>query len=364
MHFFSSRMQVMLGYACNHKCRYCVQALNGRKTGLTTEVSTLLIDKIELQADLVFPSPLKVTLFGGEPLLYDKAINQILDAVKATNIKWKLHTNGELLTQAHVDLFNTHHVQVGISHDGPNVLKTRGVNVFERPERIVLFNALENRSVDFVVTAYAQDFYAIRSYFNELFGRDDWRLKPAFLVNPSSVPQDMLAFDMVKWRETVEKVCLNAADQIIQGKTEAPKSWESKFVIRIMNDGLCQTSHPFVRLNQQCLVPNVDLSGRVFACERLGADIRKIKPNCSSDKEFEQRFLAHLITLHKNCLDCPAFIYCRGQCPSEEPYLAPTQCELLKVLYGQVDVTLNDLDIHARTQLTSALQVNFDGPRK
>lgn len=336
----TNRVHLLLGFACNHHCRYCVQEIHGRPTGYKKKVSQKTVDILNQMAEMAFPRILRITFFGGEPLLYLPAIRELLERVQKPNICWKVHSNGELLTPEVVELFNTNNVHFGLSHDGPNVLETRGIDVLTDPERIRLINAFNSKSVEFVVTSYAQDFYGIYDYFKQTLRSSDWRLKPAFLVNPSEVPEDMLQFDYDAWEATVERICKAAQKQILGRMTADPASWEAGVVARAIGDCLDPVAeNPFVRRNERCMVMHLDLSGNVSMCERLERHRLKVFSATMDRAEFDGAFFGTVCGMHPACDRCPAFPYCRGQCPVEDVSAAPQQCHLLQTLYRHINET-------------------------
>ena len=338
---YSDRLHLILGYACNHKCRYCVQEIHGRPAGFGKQLSQNTLFIIQDRARKISPRPLKITFFGGEPLLYGKALKEILENVTEPNIRWKIHTNGALLTRDFVTLFNKHRVHVGLSHDGPAVIQTRGVDVLQSPEIIGLFNDIRDRAVDFVVTSYTQDFYALRNYFCEKFQRDDWRLKPAFLVNPSEVPADMLQWNFSAWQSTSQQMMRNAFEQLIRHNCD-PRQWESAFVTRVIGDYFHPIAEsPYIRLNERCLVPHIDLSGRLSFCERLEAVLLHL--DRTNGENWNSAVIRLTDQLHRNCPNCAVFDFCRGQCPVASPRGATSQCKLLNIFYSEVSHLIDRL---------------------
>ena len=336
----TNRVHLLLGFACNHHCRYCVQEIHGRPTGFKKTVSQKTVDILNDMARLAAPRLLRITFFGGEPLLYLPAIKDLLSRVKHPNIVWKAHSNGEYLSDEVVELFNKNNVHFGLSHDGPNVLKTRGVDVLTNPDRIRLFNRFNSKAVDFVVTSYTQDFYEVYDYFRQVLGTNDWRLKPAFLVNPSEVPEDMLQFDFDHWERTVERLCTQAKAQILARRFQEPQSWESAVLARAIGDCLDPVEDsPFVRRNERCMVMHLDLSGNISMCERLERHRLKVFTAVKDKTEFDGAFFGYTVVKHPHCDKCPAFRYCRGQCPVEDVSQAPQQCHLLQILYRHINAT-------------------------
>ena len=81
-----NRIHLILGYACNHHCRYCVQELNGRPPNFTKHVSPVVFESLNAMARSIAPLKLRITFFGGEPLLYLSAIKEVLANVREPNI--------------------------------------------------------------------------------------------------------------------------------------------------------------------------------------------------------------------------------------------------------------------------------------
>lgn len=335
-----NRVHLILGYACNHHCRYCVQELNGRPPNFTKHVSPVVFESLNAIAKSIVPLNLRVTFFGGEPLLYLPAIKDVLANVREPNIVWKIHSNGELLTKEVVDLFNSRGVRFGLSHDGPNVLETRGVDVLANPRTIRLFNALRNKSVNVVLTSYTQDLYAVLDYFTQTLGNNNWRFTPLFLVNPSQVPKDMLRFDYVAWEKTVQRLCSRAERQILEGRSRDARSWEAEAVSRAIGDCLCPVEdNPFIRQNERCPAIHMNCAGQISMCERLEKHRIPILNDDNGKILFAKGFLECTKSQHPYCADCEAFAYCRGQCPVEAVSNAPEQCRLLRIYYHEIRET-------------------------
>lgn len=329
-----NRVHLILGYACNHHCRYCVQELNGRPPNITKRVLEQVYESLISMAREIAPLKLRVTFFGGEPLLYLPAIKEILANVTEPNIVWKLHSNGELINEEVVELFNSRGVRFGLSHDGPNVIETRGVDVLANPKTIELFNAFEHKSIDVVLTSYTQDLYKVKQWFRHTLGNSNWHFKPAFLVNPSQVPTDMLQFNYPAWEKTVQRICSRAERQIFSHESRRPDSWEAEAVCRAIGDYLCEVEEsPFIRQNERCTALHMNCAGHISMCERFEKQRIKIyQEKKGTDKDFYESINAK----HPRCMDCEAREYCRGQCPVERVSLAPQQCRLLKIYYYEI----------------------------
>src|SRR5436305_9846469 len=108
-----------LGVACNIACAYCYQDPQ-RDAGNVNVQARYSLDAMKAAAERR-PGP--VTLFGGEPLMLplpDLAELLRWGAERPGGVG--IQTNGTLVTDAHVSLFRTYRVRVGISVDGPDEL--------------------------------------------------------------------------------------------------------------------------------------------------------------------------------------------------------------------------------------------------
>ena len=103
-----------LGVSCNLACTYCYQEPQ-RLAGNHRQSYDLDAMK---EAVLAAGGPL--TLFGGEPLLVDfNDLRDLLEWGCATFGETGIQTNGALITDAHIEVFERCRTQVGVSIDGP-----------------------------------------------------------------------------------------------------------------------------------------------------------------------------------------------------------------------------------------------------
>lgn len=109
-----------LGTRCNLQCLYCYQNPQRETNQNSCDHSSYDMEAIQNSlGDL----NVMFNLFGGEPLLlpFDD-LEKIVRWGKEKFGRSSIQTNGALLTQSHIDLFNTHNVLMGISIDGPGEL--------------------------------------------------------------------------------------------------------------------------------------------------------------------------------------------------------------------------------------------------
>lgn len=128
---------VMLGEGCNFHCRYCLQHVDG---GLTQGLPSRINPKIyQYIADHIGPGGLMLNFFGGEPLLYYDQIREIIEHTAGLpGIGYSMVSNGSLLTPEMVTYFNNHDVRTTFSWDGRISWLTRGRDVMDSKEDLIL----------------------------------------------------------------------------------------------------------------------------------------------------------------------------------------------------------------------------------
>ena len=106
-----------LGVLCNLQCTYCYQNPQRDAGNVAKRYDVRAIKSAVEQEGGPF------TLFGGEPLLVDKA--DLEDLWAWGFVRWGrngIQTNGSLIDETHLRLFRKYNVNVGISIDGPGEL--------------------------------------------------------------------------------------------------------------------------------------------------------------------------------------------------------------------------------------------------
>ena len=122
-------MIVKVAERCNLDCPYCFmyhgadQTWRDRPKFLSAKNRSLLIERCVEHLEANPTAGLSIEFHGGEPLLLGKArmtmfLNEIRRRLpERTNLC--LQTNGTLIDEEWIDLFEEHHVRWGVSSDGP-----------------------------------------------------------------------------------------------------------------------------------------------------------------------------------------------------------------------------------------------------
>ena len=114
---------------CNMACQYCYEG-NGRNLCAPNlaEINQKFEDAIPLFIDLIDQlyahnqnTTTKVIWHGGEPMLIRPQLMEqvMLDQLqKGHDIRWEMQSNGTLVTDEHIRVFQKYKVSVGVSIDG------------------------------------------------------------------------------------------------------------------------------------------------------------------------------------------------------------------------------------------------------
>ncbi len=106
---------VCLTTRCNLRCRYCY--MDARAKG--QDISISVIEKIVQMVDRSSVKRLQIT--GGEPLLAASKLRFLVKEARslAPALPISIQTNATLIDETWARFFKTHHIQIGISLDGP-----------------------------------------------------------------------------------------------------------------------------------------------------------------------------------------------------------------------------------------------------
>lgn len=333
--FDFEKVYLMLGEACDFKCRHCLQ--QPFHNHLEKTASEKLIKYLQHLADLkprftpTGPKRLSIIFFGGEPLLYMKAIKDVVARINRENVDFSLVSNGNALTQEMVDFFNEHDIHFAVSNDGPLTDKVRDRNVFEDEKFLALFKQLNSKSVCATLHAHNQDLYALWGYVNEKVG--DVPLAYEFLTHTWQMPEDIYDYDLVAWKGTMDSVVNNLMHHL---STETTKCREAEFMSKLMGclEQFQRGKARFPRCRAYRQNINLDLEGNHYLCHN---GMEKFS-DCSKEgakvaKEAEVKFIDLRNKHNKACADCSALPVCQEGCPfSPSSEGQDIQCEFTRIM--------------------------------
>ena len=355
--FNFTKAYLMLGEACDFNCRHCLQhpSHNCFKKRPSEEAVRYLQHLADIRPRGIrrIPQEIDVVLFGGEPLLYLDAVEEVIERVGRDNVRWSMISNGARLDAATVDLLNRLHIHYAHSNDGPQTAKVRDRNLLDDPAWVELFSGVESRSICTTLHAYNQDLYALWDYLDEKVGRIP--LSYEQLVVNWDMPGDIYAYDFDAWAKTCERVketlfaAYSDSRDDLSGMREAQLfNRQIQRYFQVMEG---KAEYPACGAMRNAV--NLDLDGNVFLChngmEKFG---RVERGGLYLARDAQVRFLDKRMESRKPCDECVAHPFCQEGCPFSpwSPRQAQ-QCRFYQILAENVLGFMRLVERHNQTEI-------------
>lgn len=341
---FITRICVMLGDACDFKCRHCI--MENCHTGIKKQVSQKLIDYLQYICDIHVLEPktrkelVKISFWGGEPLLYFDQIREIVERVDRPQAEYSIVTNGANLTEEHVDFFNNlNSGVVFLSNDGPLTDKIRDRNMLEDSEFVTLFNKINRRGIDSCIHAYNQDYVVLWDYIENKCGHIP--IAHEFLEVNWHMPDDISQIDLAKYNDSCQIAANKCRDDILAGNLDS-------YAYHLF-DAIIDDIHMLVKRGEKNLPANlyprcgpyryashIDLQGNMYTCHSGFGKLGSVDEGFESIYQKCQIVLAtQALVDKKGCENCPAVLLCRKGCPfvlGDEPG-QHVMCEARRIFF-------------------------------
>lgn len=331
---------LMLGPRCNLRCRYCLQQplrADREPEDVSPDVIACLQDLAANQA-----TPLTVHFYGGEPLMYREHMKAAVAALAETpNIRFSLISNGTLMDRETVDWLNRFDFQCAVSWDGPNSLQTRGVNVFDDPERRARILDLKHLMVSSVISAYSyprETLDALPDLDREHEERTGENLFVHFdeIMDTGLRDRSLLAVDLDRVRDDMRAVA-DETGKMLAGEPCNPwyGNLGQQYLGRLKQgiDGRTSFRRGACACGNGYDVLNMDVRGRLYRCHNTDTVLGTIHDAYS-------RYLSDII-LHDptrdrsaECEHCSVVSLCDCGCPLIEPDVrAAGYCDLKRAVF-------------------------------
>ena len=345
-------LRIVLGHACNFRCKYCSQE-HAVKATLSPAMVGDFIRLCDCKLDY---SQLKLIQFwGGEPLLYWPAIQLLMEEFKARipGVGFSMVTNGSLMTREITDdILAEEEFGFILSHDGPGQY-LRGTDPLRegsttRPLLLELAKAKcygdlykrnsndgRNFSVNPVITsAVAEDITALVKlvdWYDETFGIAVPIAEsiPMIPIQPGSEEYAPFQNNMALY----EEMLLYTFKQLPIERFDNYRLLYELFATKLMmpdfevnpTKALCFTTDPFML--------TIDIDGNILPCQTFNRDsvLMDGSKACTNNLRFKfsgqppKTEIAHrLPTIHNwahpdraedKCRQCPVVSFCMGGCP-------------------------------------------------
>lgn len=329
-------IRIVMGHACNFRCKYCSQT-HTKFSELTDADVDRLIDKMYRHLDL---SQLKrIQCWGGEPLLYWNAMQRIVKRVREASPEAALSivTNGSLMNREICDWFLADkHSSVILSHDAMAQTTMRGIDPIAPGSRTRDFwlkiakekngEDLRTRSteaygfsVNPVLSAGVKSIAELVDWYDKAFG---FRVPVAecIPVIPTNFKQaeketpyfgHLMDYTKMIYRDVLKVGLATLKNYRLQIELFAAKLSMPEYEIN-PEKAACFTTDPFML--------SIDMNGNVLPCQNFAADYvfdNGDKALCGNIEDIEHviRPKVNGIGSKPKCLNCPVASFCMGGCP-------------------------------------------------
>ncbi len=321
-----------VGARCNLECKYCYYT--SKKLLYNNSSFKINLDTVDnlLKNLREFSSTSSITWQGGEPTLrgldfYKQAY--LLKKKYGLIFDSAFQTNGINLNEDWISFFKENNFLVGISLDGPSIFHSKNRKTKENEsffEKIISnINLLKKHDVKFNVLTTVNKENVLHATEVYKFLRDDLKIKFMQFIpivqsvigsgfqrennlNPQSITPDEYAEFIIKifdvwYKHDIHQISIQLFDVIMC-------SWMGK------EHGLCM----FQKNCGQALC--LEHNGDLYACDHfvekeflLGNINEKSIKECTDNKNFYNFRKHKRESISKECLICPHFFICHGECP-------------------------------------------------
>ena len=213
------KFYLMLGTACNMHCRHCIQTpIKGNNFNLTSldmdeRVASLAENYIKFCVNYNLPpknKPYYMYFWGGEPLLYWNFIKKYVvkmtekyDMLRNRNIRFRMTTNGTLLTDEMIDFFNKYQVKVHFSYDAPWPFAVRDYVSDEVCEKV---KRIHGHEIQCNYSAYNCDQMLALRCSSAKFPEAHVQVNLKMMRTFEDMPEDAYRYDLNKVRTAIRKI--------------------------------------------------------------------------------------------------------------------------------------------------------------
>lgn len=325
------RIYLVLGDGCNFSCRYCIQS---GQSFVREQVRSEVMDFIKNAAYSrgEHADRLIVMFWGGEPLVYFDEIKKVVNYCGDT-IDYCMVSNGALLSEEIVEFINANNISFVLSSDGPNTTHTRNNNILENAILLQLFNAINIKSFDCVISAYSQDIFEVWHYFESK--SPSTFVNYEFLKCSWDMPEDLYSYDIDRFCTTMELACAAAHEGILAGNLVKEYWLLDPGIKQVM--AMCDQNNAvkntIPRCNQTRRNLNIDALGNILSCHNFGEKIGSIEDDYFElIAKYDDLISGKRGTL---CTSCNYVELCRGGCPYTHKDCAGQKkcCEIKKIYF-------------------------------
>lgn len=316
---------IMLGDACNFKCKYCLQGEHKANV-----IQPIFSEKmLSFLDDYSSADKTMISFWGGEPLLYFDSIKKIVERYQ-DKFNYEMVSNGSLLTEKIVAFLNEHKIGYHLSHDGVITEYTRNVDVLKNKKLHSLFNKINHKSVNITITSKSPSIRELFQYYPA-----DYTISINTMINTidTQISRSFADFNYEKYREDLQYL-FDSYEEYLSG--DISKQREANTVTRFI--GSLQAFLKEGRVRNRCFacghgkkMLNMDADGNFYLCHNLNIKIGSV----NKGYELASETLDKILSKHtQKCNKCEIKDVCAGNCFMLNGYGEKQNCELLKQYYG------------------------------
>lgn len=343
-----NRIFIMLGNLCNLNCKYCLQhpLMN---TFIGSKISPNLYDFLY---NYKFNKNVRITFYGGEPLLYFPVIKEIVYNLPANKFNFGIISNGKLLNQEIVDFCNNNHMGFALSWDGRNSNITRGYNAIEDKKELIY--QLEGLFLTGVMTPYSypkellEDFSKVYDEYKAIH-RIGLGINIDLIMDTGLHNKELLEFDYDKLEKEMNELItmFDEKDLNYMNSNVHPviHQWIQKLAIPYNQYKAYGTTNTRSKCGNGYSVANIDLKGNLYPCHNTSTSIGTYDSynNLSwSEEEYNKKIKDGDLVINRlqtTCKDCKVRYICKGGCKLVTDL--SNFCKLRKAIYGPIIDYLN-----------------------
>lgn len=324
-------LKIQLGLSCNYGCTYCSQRFVPRADETSKKYVESFLKKLSA-FEFDESKGLKIEFWGGEPLVYWKTIQPLVDGLNELFKDWlkkpqySIITNGSLLTDEICDWLFLNDFTVAISHDGPGQF-VRGPDPFDDAEKKKIILRFYHKmkkygriSFNAMLNGQNTSRKAIHDWFIKLTGDPNVILGEGGLID--AYDEGGLALSLQS-KEDHFKFRRQAVSEVIQNNGDIGFIGILQKVDEFTHSLL--THQPTSGLGQKCGMDDehviaIDLRGNVITCQNVSAVARSFNGELHYGGNIAggiEQIAIRTATHWKNrpdCANCPVLQICQGSC--------------------------------------------------
>lgn len=334
---------IVLGKGCNFRCKYCMQAHTSVELPPDEKVMAFL-SRLDTHVD-AHPNVGSYLLYGGEPLIYWRALRRIVEHISARQkgADFGLITNGMLLDDEKTDFIIRHNISVSLSHDGP-MQHLRGDDPL-KPGTVTrrcidrLLREHDGRfDINPVITTGTPGVDATYAWFENTLG-----IHTEDFAFPEAGPCTHMTAEGVSYELTSDELAAYSRDMLRLFMTKGIWPWQmhARRCMDLIRRIDLRIPVPDCReCNAESEWPNVmDLDGRILACQNAlpdatipGSERRNVRGMLGDGKALASPVMRTWKS-YPQCAACVLLPMCRGGCSMQDKDVHDSTCAIRYHLY-------------------------------